>query len=171
MVAEPGRSVIAACGALVTKILHCKIRPNGDTFITTDTNLSNFPRPYIYGDEGKHKVSIVSASSRPTPHPGGAKVVVCGNALPSGDILGVIENFAFVPRAGDYVVIHDTGAYGYAMSSRFSGRLRPAELLLSNENVQLIRKAEDDNLLLEGTGFGWRNSESPFTLDLERRVS
>jgi diaminopimelate decarboxylase len=44
---------------------------------------------------------------------------------------------------GDFVVIHDTGAHGYAMGYNYNGKLKSAELLLKEDNqVQLIRRAE-----------------------------
>ena len=44
---------------------------------------------------------------------------------------------------GDYLVIHDTGAHGYAMGYNYNGKLKSAELLLKGDgNVELIRKAE-----------------------------
>ena len=44
---------------------------------------------------------------------------------------------------GDYLVIHDTGAHGYAMGYNYNGKLKSAELLLKEDgSVQLIRRAE-----------------------------
>lgn len=44
---------------------------------------------------------------------------------------------------GDLLVIHDTGAHGFAMGYNYNGKLKSAELLLKEDgNVQLIRRAE-----------------------------
>jgi diaminopimelate decarboxylase len=44
----------------------------------------------------------------------------------------------------------DTGAYGYSMSHNFNTRPRPAEILINNENIKLIRKRESIEDLFSG---------------------
>ena len=44
---------------------------------------------------------------------------------------------------GDYLVIHDTGAHGFAMGYNYNGKLKSSELLLKEDGqVQMIRRAE-----------------------------
>ena len=54
------------------------------------------------------------------------------------------------PDEADVIVVHDAGAYGYAMSSNYNARLRPAEYLVSGDELREIRRAEtmDDFLNL-----------------------
>jgi diaminopimelate decarboxylase len=107
--------------------------------VTTDTSLSNFPRPYIYGDKGQHAITHV-ALNHGTPT--SLSATVCGNAVASGDRIAEKVQFNSTPTPGDLIVVHDAGAYGYSMSSQFCGRLRPAEVLLENGNLHCIRRRE-----------------------------
>ena len=72
---------------------------------------------------------------------------VCGNTTYSRDYLG--KNCQLpVLEIGDIIAILDVGAYGYAMSSHFLHRPKPAEVLLENSTHRLIRKREDYSVLL-----------------------
>jgi diaminopimelate decarboxylase len=136
---EPGRALMGPVGFLVSKILDCKERSDGQYFVTTDTSLSNFPRPYIYGEKGQHAVTHVPLN------PGVSSplvVTVCGNAVASGDRIAERVQFNTAPECGDLVVVHDAGAYGYSMSSQFCGRLRPPEILHEHGNLRCIRQRE-----------------------------
>ncbi len=136
---EPGRSLIGPTGFLLASITDVKQRADGAVFVGTDTSLSNFPRPYIYGAKGQHPISLVSANQCGEP----TQVTVCGNALASGDRIAEGVSLLGTPVIGDIVVVHDAGAYGYSMSSQFSGRLRPAEVLYSaHRGAELIRRRE-----------------------------
>jgi len=77
---------------------------------------------------------------------------VCGNTTYSRDYLG---RNCQLPRLqmGDIIAILDVGAYGYAMSSHFLHRPRPAEVLLENGKHRLIRRREDYSILLENQVF------------------
>lgn len=136
---EPGRALMGPVGFLVSKIVDYKSRGDGQSFVTTDTSLSNFPRPYIYGDKGQHAVTHVALNQGA---PTSLLATVCGNAVASGDRIAEKVQFNSTPTLGDLIVVHDAGAYGYSMSSQFCGRLRPAELLLENGNLHCIRRRE-----------------------------
>ena len=72
---------------------------------------------------------------------------IVGPICESGDVLGKAR---YLPelREGDYLAILDAGAYGFTMSSPYNSRPRPAEILINNGNLNLIRKAETfDDLL------------------------
>jgi diaminopimelate decarboxylase len=72
---------------------------------------------------------------------------ICGNTTYSRDYLG--KNCYLPPlQKGDLIGILDVGAYGYAMSSHFLHRPRPAEILLENNHSRLIRQREDYQVLL-----------------------
>ncbi len=72
---------------------------------------------------------------------------VCGNTTYSRDYLGKNCQLPQL-EIGDIIAILDVGAYGYAMSSHFLHRPRPAEVLLDNHNHKLIRRREDYDILL-----------------------
>ncbi|MGA7935806.1 MAG: decarboxylase, partial [Kovacikia sp.] len=77
---------------------------------------------------------------------------ICGNTTYSRDYLG--KN-CLLPalKIDDMLAILDVGAYGYAMSSHFLHRPRPAEVLLDSESHRLIRQREDYRVLLENQVF------------------
>ena len=47
-----------------------------------------------------------------------------------------------VPSVGDSILVHNAGAYGYSMASNYTGRLRPAEVMLYDDHIELIRERE-----------------------------
>ncbi|MCK4788030.1 MAG: hypothetical protein KAV87_30030 [Desulfobacteraceae bacterium] len=134
---EPGRAVIANAGLLIATVTDVK-RRNERVFVGTDTSLSNFARPYIYGRY--HRIVLVC--SEPDTRPMCTSIYICGNSVASRDILSEGLGPMPEPREGDLVVILDTGAYGFSMSSHFCGRLRPAEVLVDESRIQLIRNRE-----------------------------
>ncbi|MDZ8082759.1 MAG: decarboxylase [Nostoc sp. DcaGUA01] len=82
----------------------------------------------------------------PTPH-SLFTTDVCGNTTYSRDYLGKNCQLPAL-EIGDVIAILDVGAYGYAMSSHFLHRPKPAEVLLENDRHRLIRQREDYNVLL-----------------------
>jgi diaminopimelate decarboxylase len=52
-------------------------------------------------------------------------------------------------NSGDYIILCDTGAYGYSMGSNYNLRGRPLELLIKkNDKLKVINKAQDYSVLL-----------------------
>ena len=78
-----------------------------------------------------------------------SKYDVVGPICESGDILGKERDLPAM-NEGDYLVILDTGAYGYTMSSPYNSRTRPAELLINDGNVYKIRNEETIDDLIRG---------------------
>ncbi len=81
---------------------------------------------------------------------------VCGNTTYSRDYLGRNCQLPAL-EIGDAIAILDVGAYGYAMSSHFLHRPRPAEVLLENDTHRLIRKREEYSILLINQVFNDNN--------------
>ncbi|MGC1394547.1 MAG: hypothetical protein WA828_09745, partial [Coleofasciculaceae cyanobacterium] len=77
---------------------------------------------------------------------------VCGNTTYSRDYLGQNCQLPSL-KIGDILAILDVGAYGYAMSSHFLHRPRPAEVLLEQNKARLIRQREDYSVLLANQVF------------------
>ena len=167
LVLEPGRSLVAGCGVLVAKILDVKLRPDSRIIVTTDASMSNFPRPYTYGPQGQHAISIASPEGVALEKE--REVTICGNALASGDILGTCR-VTRMPRRGDLITIRDAGAYCYSMSSRFSGRLRPREVLIDGGELRSIREPEVPESLLAGTEFAPRSRTARFLVKSQEAV-
>ena len=148
---------------MVTSVIDVKQRGNGQVFVATDTSLSNFPRPYVYGEKGQHHVSLTCSDKDNSNS--SFTATICGNALASGDRIAEKVILHRLPKQNELLVIHDAGAYGYSMSSVFSGRVRPAEILSTKNEIFCIRQRESHYALLERTGFLERKNniqENPF---------
>jgi diaminopimelate decarboxylase len=85
----------------------------------------------------RHRIEAVSATGPPLPVP----TDVCGNTTHSRDF---IARSCQLPQvdAGDVLVLRDVGAYGYAMSSHFLNRPRPAEVVVRHGEVHLTTRRE-----------------------------
>ena len=131
---ELGRWMTGPCGWLVTRAVHEK-KIHRD-YIGVDACAANLMRPAMYG--AYHHITVCGKRNRPADHVYDVTGCLCENN----------DKFA-VERAlpetvpGDLLVIHDTGAHGYAMGYNYNGRLRSAEVLRTAEgDFRLIRRAE-----------------------------
>lgn len=140
LIIEPGRAAIAGCGTLLAKVVSVKWQESKQ-IVGVDTTVANLSVPSVHG--GYREIVNVGASNQLSLHP----TDVCGNTTYSRDYLG--RNCQLPPlQIGDILAVLDVGAYGYAMSSHFLHRPRPAEVLLENGRHRLIRQREDYNNLL-----------------------
>ena len=129
---EPGRYIPCESGVLAGTVTAVK-HENDTYWIGTDIGMNDLVRPTMY--DSYHEIEILSNNSE--------RVVanICGNICESGDILGKERN-VILPKVGDVILVYDAGAYGYSMSSNYTGRLRPAEVLIKDDEDRLIRKRE-----------------------------
>ncbi len=139
LIIEPGRAVIAGCGTLLTKVVSVKWQENKQ-IIGVDTTVANLSVPSVHGG---YREIITWKDKREATYPSD----VCGNTTYSRDYLGKNCQLPAV-EVGDIIGVLDVGAYGYAMSSHFLHRPRPAEVLLEGESHRLIRRREDYSILL-----------------------
>ncbi|MDF1796948.1 MAG: bifunctional aspartate kinase/diaminopimelate decarboxylase [Coxiellaceae bacterium] len=118
---EPGRFVVARAGVIVAKVT--QVKHKGDTtFVGIATGMNSLIRPALYG--AYHEiVNLTRLDEAKTEI-----VNIVGPICESGDTLGYCRPFP-VTQEGDIVLIANTGAYGYCMSSRYNLR-EPAEQLL-----------------------------------------
>ncbi|HAL74181.1 MAG TPA: diaminopimelate decarboxylase [Clostridiales bacterium] len=141
---EPGRYVVAECGVLLGTV-HA-VKTNGETtYVGTDLGFNVLARPVMY--DSWHDIQVLR-SGRPVSGLDKQPVTVCGNICESGDIIA--KDRALPPiETGDALMVMDTGAYGYAMSSNYNNRLRPAEVLIrsNGEAVQIRRRDTFEDLL------------------------
>jgi diaminopimelate decarboxylase len=143
LVIEPGRAAIAGCGTLLARVVSIKWQA-GKQIVGVDTTVANLSVPAVHGGDRQIVTWIEKTPLYPTD--------VCGNTTYSRDYLG--RNCQLPPlQIGDAIAILDTGAYGYAMSSHFLHRPRPAEVLIENNTHRLIRQREDYSILLNGQIF------------------
>ncbi|MFH2068724.1 MAG: diaminopimelate decarboxylase [Candidatus Omnitrophota bacterium] len=131
---EPGRHFIAPAGFLLTRVIYRKDRPH-KRFLVVDAGMNDLIRPALY--EAFHHIW-------PTKEVTEELVFfdVVGPVCESGDFLGKERLLPNTLKEGDLLLIGETGAYGFAMSSNYNGRLRPAEVLISGKKSCIIRKRE-----------------------------
>ena len=145
LIIEPGRAVIAGSGQILTKVISVKWQ--GDKQIVgVDTTVANLSVPSVHG--GYREIVSFREINKSDLY----LTDVCGNTTYSRDYLGKNCQLPALEK-GDILAILDTGAYGYAMSSHFLHRPRPAEVLLEESQHRLIRQREDYNILLNGQIF------------------
>jgi diaminopimelate decarboxylase len=138
---EPGRSIVAPVGGLVTRVLNRK--NNGDKrFTIVDAAMNDLIRPSLYG--ARHEIASVVV--RPDAELEVSDVA--GPVCESGDFLA---RDAALPAAtaGDYLCILDAGAYGMSLASNYNTRLRPAEVLIEGRRAKLVRRRENIKDLLK----------------------
>jgi diaminopimelate decarboxylase len=134
LVLEPGRSLVAGAGVLLTRVLHVK-ENQGRRFVIVDAGMNDLLRPSLYG--AHHRVEPVR---RPR---GGPRVEadVVGPVCETGDFLARGRSME-LPEPGDLLAVRDAGAYAFAMSSRYNMRPRAAEVLVEAGSMRLVRRRE-----------------------------
>ena len=131
---ELGRFMLAPYGALVTKAIHEK--HTYKEYIGVDACACNLIRPAMYG--AYHHITVLGKEDAPCDH----KYDVTGSLCENNDKFAIDRMLPEIEK-GDYLVIHDAGAHGFAMGYNYNGKLKSAELLLKEDgSVQLIRRAE-----------------------------
>jgi diaminopimelate decarboxylase len=141
---EPGRSIVADAGILITQILYAK-QQAGQTFYIVDASMSELIRPALY--QAKHAVVAVKCDQT-APHD---PITVVGPVCETADVLGSNVELPQL-NPGDLLAILDTGAYGMAMSSNYNARPRPAEIVVSadGDSWRIARPRETWNDLIRG---------------------
>ncbi|HOW56977.1 MAG TPA: diaminopimelate decarboxylase [Smithellaceae bacterium] len=137
---ECGRYITGPYGYLVSRVLH--IKDTYKKFAGLDACMANLMRPALYG--AYHHITVVGKENKPSNF----VYDVTGSLCENNDKFAIDRALPEL-TPGDIVVIHDTGAHGYAMGFNYNGKLRSAELLLrENGDVVQIRRAEtvDDYL-------------------------
>ena len=135
---EPGRYIAGECGVLLGRV-HALKENGGTNYAGTDIGFNVLARPVMY--DSWHDVEVYrdgrlheAEATRP--------VTLVGNICESGDILARDRQLPQLQR-NDVIVVLDAGAYGFAMSSNYNYRLRPAEVLVDQEGqVRLIRRRD-----------------------------
>lgn len=131
---EMGRFMMGPYGQLVTRAIHEK--HTHKEYIGVDACAVNLMRPAMYG--AYHHITVLGKEEAPWDH----KYDITGSLCENNDKFAVDRMLPEIEE-GDYLVIHDTGAHGYAMGYNYNGKLKSAELLLKEDgSVKLIRRAE-----------------------------
>ena len=131
---ECGRMITGPYGFLVTTVIHEK--HTYKNYIGVDACMANLMRPGMYG--AYHHETVLGKESIPASH----TYDVVGSLCENNDKFAIDRKLPKID-IGDIIVIHDTGAHGYAMGFNYNGKLRSAELLLKADgSVIQIRRAE-----------------------------
>ncbi len=148
---EPGRFLVAESGVLVSKVRAVK-QMGSRHFVLVDAGFNDLMRPAMYGSY--HHISAIAGDGRELDEQNTIESVVAGPLCESGDVFTQLEGGKVETRAlpqvkpGDYLVFHDTGAYGASMSSNYNSRPLLPEVLFENGTPRQIRRPQTIQELL-----------------------
>lgn len=151
---EPGRSIIAAAGVLLTRVIYTK-KNRGKTFVVVDAAMNDLLRPALYG--ATHPITKLrrEVGARKAPR---ERVDIVGPVCETGDFL--LRDWPLGEVApGEVLAIWVAGAYGMTQASNYNARPRAAEVLVDGAEVRLIRRREAQKDLLRTDVLG-ESSES-----------
>lgn len=137
---EPGRSIVANAGVLLTKVLFLKPTEHKN-FAIVDAAMNDNIRPALY--QAWQAVKPVK------PHSGEVKTWdLVGPICETGDFIA--KNRELALQTGDLLAMMSTGAYGFSMSSNYNTRGRAAEIMVDGDHVHLVRARETFEDLIRG---------------------
>ena len=173
IIVEPGRVLVGNAGVLLTRVEYLK-HGEEKNFAIVDAAMNDLMRPALY--DAYHHIQAVQRSPLPNPDgttsqstkPEGGQVAghlpftgegaieknntaiyeVVGPVCETGDFLGHARELSITQ--GDLLAIMSAGAYGMSMSSNYNTRPRAAEVMVSGNDVQLIRERETVQQLFAG---------------------
>ncbi|MBN2448072.1 MAG: diaminopimelate decarboxylase [Phycisphaerae bacterium] len=145
VILEPGRSIAANAGILLTRVLH--VKQSGERhFVIVDASMNELIRPALY--DAYHFVWPVNAGEFTPPtrqmHQEFAGLQCCdvvGPVCESSDFLAKGRDLPPVKR-GDLLAVFGAGAYAMTMASQYNSRPRPAEVLVEGQTPRVIRRRE-----------------------------
>lgn len=136
---EPGKFLVSESGYFIVKANIIK-QTTATVFVGVNSGFNHLIRPMFY--DAYHRIENIS-------NPAGPERIytVVGNICET-------DTFAWdrklnEVREGDYLVFSNAGAYGFEMSSNFNARLKPAEVLIKDDEIFLIRKRDEFEDLLK----------------------
>lgn len=135
---EPGRFIPCEAGKLIGTVTATK-HENDTYWICTDIGMGTIVRPSMY--DSYHEIEVITLDGTFS----GSQITAnfCGNVCESGDILGKKRLIDGLPKVNDLVIVSNAGAYGYSMASNYTGRPRPAEVMVYPDgSYKLIRERE-----------------------------
>jgi diaminopimelate decarboxylase len=144
VVLEPGRVIVGNAGVLLSRVL-LKKNQGAKKFLVIDAGMNDLIRPALYGSH--HQLWPVRARTE-------AEIVdVVGPVCESADFIAKDRSVA-VLEPGELLAVMSAGAYAFSLSSNYNSRPRAAEVLVTGDTYQVIRKREsyEDLVRLEETG-------------------
>ena len=139
---EPGRSLVARAGILLTTVEYLK-PTEAKNFMIVDAAMNDMVRPTLY----QAQMPLVNCTQRDEA----SLWDVVGPVCETGDFLA--RSIELAAQPGDVLAMTGAGAYGMSMASNYNSRGRAAEVLVSGSRVWLIRRREtiEDLMALENT--------------------
>lgn len=130
---ECGRVITGPYGYLVTKVRH--VTEKYKNYVGVDACMADLMRPALYGSY--HHITVLGKETDAKDH----VYDVTGSLCENNDKFAIDRPLPAI-SVGDVLVIHDTGAHGFAMGFNYNGKMRHAEYLLSEGKVLKIRREE-----------------------------
>lgn len=149
---EPGRYLVAEAGSLIAEVRAVK-KMGSNRFFLLDAGFNDLIRPAMYGSH--HPIAVCPQDGQDHERPE-VDAIVGGPLCESGDIFTQREGGFVVSRrlpianVGDYIVLGNAGAYGFAMSSNYNSKTRAAEVMIEDGEAKVIRKRETYADLVRG---------------------
>ncbi|MEH6493996.1 diaminopimelate decarboxylase [Halopseudomonas sp.] len=138
---EPGRSIVANAGVMLTRVNLLKPTEHKN-FAIIDGAMNDLIRPALYS--AWMGIDAVKPRSDVAAQPWD----IVGPVCETGDFLGKDRELALAE--GDLLAVRSAGAYGFVMSSNYNTRPRAAEVLVDGEQTHLVRRRETVAELLAG---------------------
>jgi len=141
VVLEPGRVIVGNAGILLTRVI-LKKNQGAKKFLVMDAGMNDLIRPALYGSH--HQLWPVRCRNEKET------VDVVGPVCESADFIAKDREVA-VLETGELLAVMSSGAYGFSLSSNYNSRPRAAEVLVTGDTFQVIRRREtyDDLIRLE----------------------
>lgn len=129
---EPGRSIVANAGVLLTRVDLLKSTPTR-RFAVVDAAMNDLIRPALY-QAWQFIEPVRTRATKPELFD------IVGPVCETSDFLGKARELAL--EAGDLLAIHGSGAYGFVMSSNYNSRPRAAEVMVDGKHIFCVRERE-----------------------------
>lgn len=140
LIFEPGKFLVSEAGYFLTRVNVVK-QTTSNVFAGVDSGLNHLIRPMFY--DAYHRISNIS-------NPEGRKrIYTVVGYICETDTFGVNRKISEISE-GDILCFHNAGAYCFMMSSNYNSRFRPAEVLIHEGRVHLIRERESFEDLMKG---------------------
>jgi len=139
---EPGRYLVCESGFLLMQVNNKKETPK-HVFVGVNSGFNHLIRPVLYGSYHH----IINASNANADSKKKEKLIVAGNVCESGDVFtqdekGIVDREMEKTEVGDILAITHAGAYGFSMASEYNSRPLPAEIMVSNGKMTVIREKQ-----------------------------
>lgn len=138
---EPGRSIVADAGLLLTRVEYLKDNTDRN-FAITDAAMNDLLRPALY-DAWQKIIPLQEHSDAESK-----RYDLVGPVCETGDFLGLDRQLSLYE--GDILAVCSAGAYGFSMSSNYNARPRAPEVMVDGDKVFEIRRRESVEQLMAG---------------------